>query len=218
MDPVQIFFNSKNQEFQWMSNFFICAVTYLGINFDSAERCYQYAKAYLFGSTEYMQILLDKVQTPSALNCKQIVKNFFQLYPNYKTVWDRYKTDIMFYIVLNKFRTNNNLKDWLLGTSSKELVENTYDGFWGCGYLYTGNARKSFNLKRKTGLNHMGKILMKIRMILSGIEPLTTTLVVSDSMLSGIHFPSHFSFCVAWGESVSYNSTSSLLGQDCKTF
>lgn len=57
----------------------------------------------------------------------------------------------MFEAVLNKFQTHKDLSELLLSTGGNDIVENAPgDYYWGCG-------------KDGSGLNKLGKILMRVR-------------------------------------------------------
>ena len=65
--------------------------------------------------------------------------------------WEVVKTQVMRRAVLKKFLTHHEIREILLSTEDKLLVEDSpHDYFWGCGV-------------NKTGKNHLGKILMSIR-------------------------------------------------------
>ena len=70
---------------------------------------------------------------------------------NIRTGWREARVDIMTDIVRAKVVQHEDVKQVLLSTGSKKIVENSpVDDFWGCG-------------KDGNGQNNMGKILMKIR-------------------------------------------------------
>ena len=65
--------------------------------------------------------------------------------------WEDVKLSVMEKAVFAKFSQNPRLKELLLATGSKDIIENSpRDSFWGCG-------------KDGKGLNHLGKILMRVR-------------------------------------------------------
>ena len=65
--------------------------------------------------------------------------------------WDYAKKQVMWEGVLTKFLTHKNIQEILLSTGEELIVEDSpTDYYWGCG-------------KDKTGLNELGKILMKVR-------------------------------------------------------
>ena len=65
--------------------------------------------------------------------------------------WDTIKIDIMTELVRAKANQHEDVRDCLLATGTKRIVENSpWDDFWGIGQEGTGD-------------NHMGKILMLVR-------------------------------------------------------
>ena len=74
--------------------------------------------------------------------------------------WEEVKMDVMRKALFAKFAVNgskpNHLRERLLGTGSRELVEHSpHDSFWGDG-------------SDGTGQNHLGKLLMELRSRLRG--------------------------------------------------
>jgi N-glycosidase YbiA len=68
-----------------------------------------------------------------------------------KDNWDDIKVEVMTFAVRNKFENNTGLKDLLILTEKKLLIENSpYDNYWGIG-------------KTGEGYNQLGNILMRIR-------------------------------------------------------
>ncbi len=66
--------------------------------------------------------------------------------------WELVKIQVMETAVRKKFITHADIRQVLLSTGNDILVENSpTDYFWGCG-------------TKKTGHNHLGKILMHVRM------------------------------------------------------
>lgn len=65
--------------------------------------------------------------------------------------WETVKDGLMEEAVLKKFQTHESLKEILLSTGDEDIVENAPgDYYWGAG-------------KDGTGLNKLGKILVKVR-------------------------------------------------------
>ena len=74
--------------------------------------------------------------------------------------WETKKFDIMYVCLRKKFDQNVELRNMLLATGNRELVEATPNRLWGCG------ATLSSNLLRRhewPGENKQGKILMTVR-------------------------------------------------------
>ncbi len=73
-----------------------------------------------------------------------------------RTDWEQVKDDVMRRAVLVKFQTHPALRDLLLSTGNKPIVENAPgDYYWGCG-------------KDGTGQNRLGQILVQVRETLRG--------------------------------------------------
>ena len=65
--------------------------------------------------------------------------------------WEKVKLDVMYQTLLAKFSQHSNLKDMLVKTGKRQLIEHTSrDSYWGDG----GDGR---------GQNHLGQLLMKVR-------------------------------------------------------
>lgn len=131
------------REFQgahrFLSNFWPCTVVYDGLTYPSSEAAYQAAKTLdLKERKRFTEMKAgDSKREGRKLTLRQD--------------WDHVKLQVMEHIVRDKFTRNIHLRRSLLLTGEAELVEgNTWgDKYWGV----VGN----------TGLNHLGKILMKIR-------------------------------------------------------
>ena len=65
--------------------------------------------------------------------------------------WEDIKDEVMYEVVLDKFKRNDNLKEKLLDTANAELIEENWwnDTYWG--------------VCKGKGKNKLGKILMKVR-------------------------------------------------------
>lgn len=137
-NPVMGFFD----EYRWLSNFWPCKIKIYDITFPSSEH------AYVFSKGAFNEDALDELLLSTAGQAKKIGRNV-DMYANF----DANKVSIMTAILRRKFSKDNpELKQKLIDTRFKELTEfNTWgDTFWGM----TSNGN---------GLNHLGKILMKIR-------------------------------------------------------
>ena len=66
--------------------------------------------------------------------------------------WDAVKLDVMYKALLAKFTQHGQLRQLLLSTGDRKLIEHTFnDSFWGDG----GGMG--------SGLNHLGRLLAKVR-------------------------------------------------------
>lgn len=136
VEPIREF----QGEYRFLSNFYVCPVQYKGRTWLSSEHAYQAAK-----STERAE--QDAIQrSPSPGIAKKLGKRV-SLRPD----WERVKLMVMEEIVCAKFSGNQRLRNLLVLTGDRELIEGNYwhDTFWG-----VCNGR---------GANHLGRILMKVR-------------------------------------------------------
>lgn len=141
MDKIDKFDGTK---YRFLSNFYTCIVHYDGIIYPSSEHAYQAAKTTDFALRE----VIAKMDTPG--KTKQAGKRL-----TLREGWDTMKFNIMSEIVLIKFATNANLRQFLIETGDAELIEgNTWgDQYWGvCNGI---------------GENNLGKILMHVRKLLN---------------------------------------------------
>ena len=130
-------------EFAFLSNFFNIPVYYNGLLYQNSEAAFQAQKT--LDSEER-----KRFSTMNPSEAKRAGKSV-----ELREDWEYVRDDIMFDIVLSKFASNPFLKKLLFTTGDEELVEgNTWnDTYWG---VCNGK-----------GENHLGKILMKVREVLS---------------------------------------------------
>ena len=133
--------NHFRGEYAFLSNFWEVPVTYKGLTYGSNEAAFQAQKC----MTEEEKMEFTALR-PSA--SKKLGRRV-QLRPD----WEEVKVGIMEEIVRAKFTQNEDLKWRLIGTGDACLEEgNTWhDTCWGV------------DAKTGEGLNHLGKILMKVR-------------------------------------------------------
>lgn len=136
--------SSFRHEYFFLSNFYMEDIKYRGRIYKSAEHMFQIAKCTKKSDRE-------KIRNAETPRSAKIIGRFVQMRPH----WDVDQVDIMETIIRCKFR-NPKLKQLLRETGDMELTEQNYwhDTFWGvCGC----------SKHERTGLNMLGKILMKIR-------------------------------------------------------
>lgn len=127
-------------DYQFLSNFHPVIVHYEGHAYPSVEHAYQAAKT-LNVSLRHPFMKLTAAQA------KRLGRNL-----NLRPDWEQVKFSIMEVLVREKFTTYSDLQHALLATAPSELIEgNTWgDVYWG--------------VCRGRGENHLGKILMRIRL------------------------------------------------------
>ena len=136
--------------FSFLSNFHPCEVEHQGIRYPSVEHYYVALKCnneqmlngrhYTIG--DFREMI---ARIPSAAIVKSIGKKM-----QVRKDWNEKRLEFMLYGVREKFK-DNNLSELLLSTEDFPLVESNdwNDRFWG--------------VSQGKGLNHLGRILMKVR-------------------------------------------------------
>lgn len=140
-DPITEFKGGN----RFLSNFYLSNALMGGLSFPSVEHAYQAAKTF----DRDMRFLI--AQAPSPGQAKRMGQKVIL-----RSDWEGVKLGIMLKLVKQKFITDNVLREQLLATGESELIEgNTWgDTFWG--------------VCKGVGENHLGKILMQVRMALRG--------------------------------------------------
>ena len=127
-------------EYAFLSNFQDCEVYLDGMKFPSVENAYQAAKAPDIENRR-------KFQTMSAIEAK----NYSKYITNIPIDWNEKRLALMENLVFQKFNNNERLKELLLNTGNRQIIEGNYwhDTFWG--------------ICNGVGENNLGKIIMKVR-------------------------------------------------------
>lgn len=143
-------------EFDFLSNFHAVSVEWKGFEWPTSENAYQWAKSFVFFSSDFSFAETEKFQNYTPAQAKKEGQKF-----NIdKKLWNKRKYQIMFEIVKEKFEQNPNLAQKLLDTGDAEIVElnNWGDVYWGV-ILKDGEY---------VGDNRLGEILMLVRSSLRG--------------------------------------------------
>lgn len=139
-----------------LSQWYPCQFEVDGVTYTSAEQYMMAEKARLFGDEKIRTEILSisDPRTCKALGRK--VKNFD------KAVWDKKKEDIVRNGNFEKFMQNDALRNFLLSTGDKVLVEaSPTDRVWGIGL--GKNNPDALDPKKWRGQNLLGFILMAVR-------------------------------------------------------
>jgi ribA/ribD-fused uncharacterized protein len=153
---MECFYGSKDI----LSNFYRTTFEIDGIKYNCVEQYFQYQKAIVFGAFDTADKIL-KTTSPTiqkSLGRKSI--------PNFNgKIWNSTCIDVMQRGLFAKFSQNSELKQFLLGTGDKILVEAApRDLFWGVGYSKTNENIQ--DPKKWRGQNRLGFELMKTRKLL----------------------------------------------------
>ena len=139
------------------SNFHRCTFNLGGIQFYNSETAFMVFKAMHFGDTETAHKMLKKSQFPAeSKRLGRLVKGFSD------AEWAKVRYDYMLQACRAKYSQNPDLKQALLDTEDKILVEAALkDVVWGIGrgldYPFLEDESKWL------GQNLLGKVLMQVR-------------------------------------------------------
>ena len=141
----EIKFYNRDEPYYEFTNFYPIRIRIDGKDWPTSEHYFQAQK---FVGTPYVD----------AIRILPTPRDAFQLSRDptvsrwKRSDWDRVKDDIMLKALRCKFEQNSQLRDKLLGTGDKTLIEHTHnDSYWGDG----GGGGK--------GLNKLGQLLMIVR-------------------------------------------------------
>ena len=138
----------------WISPFIANSVKY-----ETAEHWMMAQKAVLFKDLETYQKIINAKTPKEAKVFGREVKNFDE------RIWQQKREEIVVQGSCYKFRQNKDLKDFLINTKNKVLVEaSPIDKIWGVGLEKDNELVK--NPKTWKGLNLLGFALMEARNIL----------------------------------------------------
>lgn len=123
----------------FLSNYYTCNVKIEGISYTNTESAFQSMK------TNNMNIR----KSFSTLNPSKAKSKGRKV--QLREDWEDVKDDIMYKVVSEKFKQNNDLRLKLISTGDEELIEGNdwNDTYWGVSH--------------GKGRNMLGKILMKVR-------------------------------------------------------
>lgn len=135
----------------WISEFVEDKISYY-----SAEQYMMAKKAVLFHDIEIQNLIIE---TNDPKECKKLgrkVSNFDE------ELWNANKYEIVKQANFLKFSQNISLKEFLMGTGQKVIVEaSPYDRVWGIGL--TQDNPKASNPMQWNGENLLGFVLMEVR-------------------------------------------------------
>jgi ribA/ribD-fused uncharacterized protein len=139
----------------WASPFIVDKVKY-----DTAEHWMMAQKAVLFGDHEMFNKIVIAKSPAEAKALGRQVRNFNE------KVWDTARYEIVVKGNLQKFSQHAELKEFLLNTKDRILVEaSPVDRIWGIGL--TADNESAENPQHWNGLNLLGFALMEVRDILN---------------------------------------------------
>jgi len=165
---MEVFYGSKDI----LSNFYHTSFEIDGVKYNCVEQYFQYQKAITFCAQDIAEKIL-KTTSPTlqkSLGCKSI--------PNFNgKIWNSMCINIMQKGLYAKFSQNLKLKQFLVDTGDKILVEAApRDLFWGVGFGKTNE--KIQDPKKWRGQNRLGFELMKTRKLIRDCDAEQTSVPV----------------------------------------
>ena len=137
---------------QWWSSPFIVE----NVKYDTAEHWMMAQKALLFNDKEIFEKIIVAKSPAEAKALGRQVRNFDE------ATWISNRFDIVFQGCIAKFTQHKDLKEFLLSTQKRILVEaSPNDRIWGIGLA--ANDEKSKDPRTWNGLNLLGFALMEAR-------------------------------------------------------
>lgn len=127
-----------------------------GITYPTAEHYMMAGKARLFNDKEVLEEILTVTHPHDAKKLGRKVKNFTP------DVWNEHKFGIVLEANYAKFSQNETLKEYLVNTKDRIIVEaSPRDRIWGIGMGQSNEKAMNPNLWR--GHNLLGYVLMEVR-------------------------------------------------------
>lgn len=129
-------------DYEFLSNFYNSEIEYKGIVYKNSESAYQAQKLDPKYIDEYIQDFVN-------INAN-IAKKLGREIPQ-RDDWEEVRLNIMYEITLAKYTQSEELRQLLISTGNKVIIEGNYweDTFWGvCNDI---------------GENNLGKIIMRVR-------------------------------------------------------
>jgi ribA/ribD-fused uncharacterized protein len=150
----------------FLSNFIpkTLSIDYMGHKFNTSEQLFMYIKAKFFNDHEKAYEIATKGQEP-----REAKRMGREVVGYDESIWSKYREDAMYQAVLLKFQSDEKLKQQLLDTGDKILVEGTpMDPIW--GVMIKWDDDRILDEKNWRGQNLLGKVLMRVRNDLKNIE------------------------------------------------
>lgn len=139
-----------------LSNWYKCKFEYKNHKFDNSEQAFMWEKALYFNDTETAEKILNEPNPKQNKKLGREVKNFNS------DEWLKVSYQIMVDVNYAKWSSNIKLKQLLLSTGDKTIVESSpFDKIWGIGLHWSDD--RVLDEKKWEGMNLLGKCLMQVR-------------------------------------------------------
>lgn len=149
-------FHNPEEEYGFLSNWYLSEFRLGGVTFSSMEQYMMYQKAVLFHDTESLRRILAM---RDAAEIKALGRG---VTPYVDSVWAGRRQIIVYRGLTEKFRQNPDLRNELIDTGDAVLAECAVkDRIWGIGLSMKDMRR--FDLSAWKGQNLLGYALMEVR-------------------------------------------------------
>ncbi len=149
-------FHNPEEEYGFLSNWYLSEFQYDGIRYSSMEQYMMYQKAILFGDPKIAEQILNTDEAELIKTLGRNVKNYED------SVWAGRRQIIVYRGLMEKFRQNAELRKLLIATKDAVLAECAVkDRVWGIGLSMKDVQR--FDLQKWRGQNLLGYALMEVR-------------------------------------------------------
>jgi hypothetical protein len=150
-DDALVFFTKRSA----LSNHALTPIQYQGKTFSSVEQCWMYEKAKCFDDHETMNAVMD---THDPVRQKALGKNVKGLR---MSIWKDKVPEVIYPVLLEKFKQNEGPRNILLNSGSKRLGEATEERYWGIGRKLSDP--QVLNTAKWSDDNIVGTLLEKVR-------------------------------------------------------
>ena len=150
-NDIGVYFKSE-----YLSQWYEASFVVDNINYNCCEKYMMYQKAIYFKDYETAEKILNTDEPKEQKKFGRLVKNFDE------NKWNEVCELIVYTANYAKFTQNLNLKEKLLNTGDKIIVEcSPYDAIWGNGLDITNTLNTP--IENWKGTNKLGKCLMLVR-------------------------------------------------------
>lgn len=157
VDAIKVIgFHNPEEEYGFLSNWYLSEFCLGGITFSSMEQYMMYQKAVLFND---MKIAGKILETSDVAEIKALGRAVAQYV---ESVWAGRRQIIVYRGLTEKFRQNPDLRNRLVATGEAVLAECAVkDRIWGIGLSMKD--RRRFDMSEWQGQNLLGYALMEVR-------------------------------------------------------
>ena len=149
-------FHNPDENYGFLSNWYLSDFTVDGIGFSSMEQYMMYMKAMLFNDINIASQIMETTDVGKIKALGRSVSNYNDI------IWNGMRQPIIYKGLLEKFKQNEKLKNELLKTGDDILAEcAVQDRIWGIG-LSMKDQNKN-DLTKWRGTNLLGFSLMLVR-------------------------------------------------------